>query len=43
MDDKEGYIRIEDKNGSYILMKGGNIEIHATGNMKLTARRIDLN
>ncbi len=43
MDDKEGYVRVEDKNGSYILMKDGNIEIHAAGNMKLTAGRIDLN
>ncbi len=43
MDDKEGYIRFEDKNGSYILMKDGNIEIHAKGNIKLTASRIDLN
>ena len=43
MDDKDGYIRVEDKNGSYILMKEGNIEIHAAGKMKLTASRIDLN
>ena len=43
MDDKDRYIRIEDKNGSYILMKDGNIEIHAEGNIKMTASRIDLN
>lgn len=43
MDDKDDYIRVEDQFGSYILMKDGNIEIHAVGNMKLTASRIDLN
>ena len=39
----EEFIEIKDKDGSYILMKGGNIEIHAAKNMKLTAARIDLN
>lgn len=43
MDDKDDYIRVEDQFGSYILMKGGDIEIHAVGNIKLTADRIDLN
>ena len=43
--DKEGeeFVRIQDKNGSYIFMKDGNVEIHAAKNMKLTATRIDLN
>ena len=40
-DDKS--MEIRDRNGSYILMKDGNIEIHAAGNIKLTAGRIDLN
>ncbi len=39
----EEFIEIRDKNGSYILMKDGDIEIHAAKNMKLTANRIDLN
>ena len=43
MDDKGGYVEIRDKNGSYIKMSNGNIDIHAAGNMKLTAGRIDLN
>lgn len=43
MDDKKGYIRVEDKNGSYILMKDGNIEVHAAKNIKFTATRIDWN
>ena len=43
MDDKDKYVRVEDKNGSYILMQNGNIEIHAKGNMNLTASQINLN
>ena len=39
----EEFVEIKDKNGSYILMKDGNIEIHAAKNMRLTANRIDLN
>ena len=39
----EEFIEIKDKNGSYIRMKDGDIEIHAERNMKLTASRIDLN
>ena len=31
------------KDGSYIRNDGGNIEIHASGSLKLTAPRIDLN
>ena len=42
-DDKDGYIRIQDKNGSYIYMHGGDVEIHAANHMTLTATRIDLN
>ena len=43
--DKSGeeFIEIRDKNDSYILMKDGNIEIHAAKNIKITASRIDLN
>ena len=43
LDDKSGFVEIRDKNGSYVKMSGGNVEIHAAGNMKLTAGRIDLN
>ena len=39
----EEFIEIKDKDGSYVLMKDGNIEIHAAKNMKLSAARIDLN
>jgi len=39
----EEFTEIRDNNGSYILMKDGNIEIHAVKNIKLTAERIDLN
>ncbi|MBR0257584.1 MAG: hypothetical protein IJQ58_07590, partial [Synergistaceae bacterium] len=43
LDDKEEIVEIHDKKGSYILMKEGNIEIHAAENMEITASRIDLN
>ncbi len=43
LDDKNGFIELRDKNGSYILMQNGNIEIHAKGNMNLTASQINLN
>ena len=43
LDDQKGFVEIKDKNGSYMKFQNGNIEIHASGSMKLTASRIDLN
>ncbi len=42
-DCKEETVEIRDKKGSYILMKEGNMEIHAAESMEITASRIDLN
>ena len=33
----EEFIEIRDKNGSYLLMNDGNIDIHAKGNIKIKA------
>ena len=38
--DKEGgeFLKLEDKNGSYILNKDGDVEVHAERDMKITAK-----
>ena len=43
MDDKDDYIRVQDQYGSYILFKDQDIEIYAVKNIRLIAKRIDLN
>ena len=41
LDDKDDFIEIKNQQGSYILMKGEEIEIHAVSHINLTAPRID--
>ena len=38
--DKEGgeFLKLEDKNGSYLLNKDGDVEVHAERDMKITAK-----
>ena len=43
LDEKDDFIEIRNQQGSYILMKEKDIEIHAAGKIKATAQRIDLN
>ena len=42
-DRKNEFVDFRDKNGSYVYMKGGDMDIHAPGNMRLTASKIFLN